>query len=127
MWGAPAEAPWRASNKITKRRSHKWHLVNEDSLVKRSWDIDRWADSFTLHNVWYGVLNCGETVHPFEREPNALEQKYPTYRRMYTPEGLIDLRQPLILADKLKLSQSNICAICKRAKMKQLDLQNVEI
>lgn len=102
MWGTKANI-W--SEKEYAAGSMKWHLVDEASLNSKMIEVGYGERKRAVPRT-YGKLDCG-------RKGNNSTGYYS------------DL--PLVLRETLNISQSNICAYCKKARMKELELQSVQI
>lgn len=100
MWGTKA-TDWTVKEYATG--SMKWHLIDEASLEEKEIEVG-WGPHKKLAKRTFGVLDCGRKG-----------REYFTYKI------------PLILKEEIKLSQSNVCVYCKKARLKEEGLLDIVI
>lgn len=111
MWGSRA-ATW--SDNPVRAGSMKWHLIDEESLEERNIEVGYSHYKRTITRT-YGLLMCG----------GKKEENHIAYRR----DGSFwyDTKIPLVFKEYINISQANICAYCKKYRMKQLGIESQKI
>lgn len=78
----------------------KWHLVDESSLEEKMVQIG-WGNNKKLVKRTFGWLTCGDE-----------EMRFPAKKLT------------LVVKDTVNMSQSSVCAYCKKRRMKQLGIDD---
>lgn len=102
MWASKAST-WNAT--AVRSGSMKWHLVDEASLEVRVIDVG-WGVHKRAVNRTYGFLDCGR------KGRNHFDSKH---------------KLPLVFKEAINISQANICAYCKKARMKELGIGEMKV
>lgn len=101
MW-ATAGSPYDVSNIRPHYGSMKWHLVDETSIEYREIEI-HWAKKIVTKP--FGYLNCGR-------------------KNLVRPAHSFDTKMLLVLKDTVNLNQSNVCTYCRKARKKELNIED---
>jgi len=102
MWASKAST-WNAT--AIRAGSMKWHLVDETSLEEREIEVG-WGEHRRKVPRTYGFLDCGR------KGRNHFDGKY---------------KLPLVFKEDINISQANICAYCKKARMRELSISELKI
>ena len=103
MWGTKAST-W--TDNAQAAGSMKWHLVDETSFEERTFEIG-WGQYRRPIKRTYGLLDCGRKGGQSTGYPHA--------------------KIPLVFKEKINLAQANICAHCKKARMRELGIESQQI
>jgi len=106
MWGKPADT-YGEKERIRYGTSHKWHLVDPDSLEQREIKSTNWYTKDLMIKRTFGAFMCGGKTYEWHY--------YDKYGKKWRDE-----RTPLILRDEINLNGSGVCYYCKKHRLKEM-------
>lgn len=105
MWGKPGN-PYTESDIAAYGTSHKWHLVDPDSIEYRNITL-HWKQ--TVVSKPFGMYMCAGKKHSWiYTDYNGKER---------------DNRTLMVLKETINLNGSGVCAYCKNYRLKELGLK----